>query len=467
MTKGRFIAILVLLGCAAAVWAGCSRTRRPTARPNVIVILVDTLRADYLGCYGFAGDVSPHIDEFAARSVRFANCSSQSPWTAPSVGSLFTSRYPFPVPQPGGQFRISVLPEHHETLAESLQNAGYETRAFVENGLIIPQAGFSQGFDRYQQKRSASEPFNAFVKFFKWFESRKEDRPFFAYIHVMDVHGPYRYLEENFAAIADSSSLGPERELTATEIEERPGPIGTFVPWADAAKGSQRRAWRGAYAAGIRLFDQKFGEQVEQLEAAGLFENSLIIFTSDHGEQLLDHGGWGHGHNLHHYQTNVPLMVHYPPYTNEGKTIDEVVSLIDLTPTIAEICGLTAAEEWEGESLVDLLDGGTRSLLDGGTRSNQVAFATSIIGDPYIFSIRSRDRLLIYDGRERKSEMFDITLPSWQREDLASAEPESAKKLGADLQNHIRRQRQQDPAMGSLPMPEDMIDHVRELGYLK
>lgn len=433
----------------------------PSRQPNVIFILVDTLRADYLGCYGFEGDVSPHIDHFASTSVQFTRCSSQSPWTPPSIGSCFASRYPYPVPLEGGAFRISVLPEKHETLAESFQDSRYETRAFVENGLLIPQNGFSQGFDVYAQKRSAKDSFKAFDKFLEWHQERTEpEKPYFAYIHVMDVHGPYRYLDENFDAIKNSPSLGPPRQLTGQEIEDRPKPIATFIPWADGERGKERRSWRAAYAAGIRLFDRKFGKFLKKLDDLGISEDTIIVFTSDHGEQLLDNGGWGHGHTLNNYQTNVPLIMRFPDGQYSGTTVDSLVGLIDITPTIADACSLDVSKAThEGRTL---LPG-----IQGGQLTASPAFATSIIGDPYIFSVRSQDHLLVWDGRSDHHELFDVSQPSWLRKNLASQSPEQFQLLKGKLDAHVSVLKQQEPAMTSMPMPEHMHDHVRALGYIK
>ena len=451
---------VVILASVVAALAFYWKRLNPPRQPNVVFILVDTLRADYLGCYGFEGDISPNIDAFASKSVHFKRCSSQSPWTAPSVGSYFTSRYPFPVPLEGGAFRISVLPEEHQTLAESFQQSGYETRAFVENGLMIPQNGFSQGFDVYSQKQSASGPYKAFEKFLEWYQGRKDKKPYFAYVHVMDVHGPYRYLDENYDAIKGSKSLGPAHQLTAQEIEDRPKPLATFIPWADEERGQQRRAWRGAYAAGVRLFDIEFGKFLKKLERLGITDDTILVFTSDHGEQLLDNGGWAHGHNLHKYQTNVPLFIHYPNHERAGTQIEDLVSLIDITPTLAETCSLTATNDaWEGRSLV--------SLIEGARLPAQPAYATSIIGDPKIFSIRSKDRLLIWDGRDDRYELYDLSKPSWLRENLAQQDAENLNHLKKDLKAHVNRLKGQEPAMGSMPMPEHMFEHVRALGYIK
>lgn len=460
MKRSVLIGVLLVLAAGAA-WGVSSYFREPREQPNVIVLVVDTLRADYLGCYGFEGDISPHIDQFAKSSIHFRRCSSPAPWTAPSVGSYFTSRYPFPDPGEGGAFRISVLPEEHETLAETYQKAGYETRAFVENGMIPAQHGFAQGFDAYSTKSSAQDTsYNALRKFLEWEESREDDeKPYFAYIHVMDVHGPYRYYPEAFDVVKDSQSLGPAQELTAQEIEDRPLPIGKFVPWIDEELGKQRRAWRGAYAAGVHLFDHKFGVFIKKLKQREIIDNAVFLVTSDHGEQLLENEGWGHGHNLQNYQTNVPLIVHYPKDKHGGTTIDDVVSLVDLPPTVAEMCSLPWNDAWEGRSLLP--------LIEGSGLPERPAYATCIIGDPFIYSIRQQDRLLIWNDRTDHLELQDVSLPSWKREDLSKQEPEVFDRMSQELRDHVSRLQSEKPAMRTIPMPEQMFEQARDLGYLQ
>jgi len=462
---GLLLLAILSLAIFGRTWGNQAR------QPNVIFILVDTLRADYLGCYGFDGDVSPQIDSFAQRSIRFGRCCSQSPWTPPSIGSCFTSRYPMPVPTDTGAFQISILPESHVTLAESFQNAGYETRAFVENGLLIPQNGFSQGFDTYAQKSSQQEKFKAFSKFLEWLIERgqgseaggqdpsADEKPFFAYIHVMDVHGPYRYLQPNFDAVKNSESLGPPTPVTAQQLEDRPKPIATFIPWTDEAEAKERRSWRGAYAAGIRLFDRKFGRFMEKLEQAGVLEDSIVVITSDHGEQLLDDGGWGHGHNLQSYQTNVPLIIRLPKDEHGGAVVGDLVRLVDVTPTLASFCSLESVKAWEGRSLKPLMQGSSMPSLPG--------YSTSIIGDPNIFSVRDRDHLLIWDGQTNTHSLYDAGQPTWLQKDLSDSLPDVTDQLSGLVKEHIRQLNSKEPAMGSAPMPENMIEAVRDLGYIQ
>ena len=283
----------------------------------------------------------------------------------------------------------------------------------------------------FSQKSSASDPYKAFDKFFEWYQERgpqrgdkqddENEKPFFAYIHVMDVHGPYRYLDANHDAIKNSKSLGPEHPVTPQELADRPKPIATFIPWANEERGKQRREWRAAYAAGVCLFDQKFGRVLKQLEEMGVMDDCIVVVTSDHGEQLLEDGGWGHGHNVQNYSDERTALDTFPRQDRHGGTkVDTLVRLVDLNPTLSDACYLKGVDDWEGRSLLP--------LAEGGTLPEESAVATSIMGDPNIFSIRSRDRLLIWDGHRDSHELYDVSQPSLAKKEscpagAASCEP--------------------------------------------
>ena len=168
--------------------------------PNLILVVADTLRADYLGFYGFDGDVSPILDRLAAESVVFENCFSQAPWTKPSAASLLTSLYPGThglTDHEGGygseEPRTSVLPDSAVTLAEILGERGYRTGAFVANSFLARDYGFAQGFDVYDDYAAPAETpaDEILVHAGRWLEHSDQDRPFFLYVHLMDVHWPY------------------------------------------------------------------------------------------------------------------------------------------------------------------------------------------------------------------------------------------------------------------------------------
>ena len=264
--------------------AGCAGCAKRAERPDIVLVLADTLRADYLGCHGFQGDVSPNVDRLAAEGLLFERCFSQAPWTKPSVASLFTSLHPeiHGVTTHHGWFgedrsiarqdvgpstgRTDVLPDEALTLAEVLRAEGYETAAFVANPWIQRDQGFAQGFETYEEletKRGRALVDRALA----WLAERSDERPFFLYVHFMDVHGPYDAPDKDYAALEESSSLGEARTLDERELRRLPEHL-RGAPWASGPAGRDLRAWRGRYAAGVRG-RRSFPRNLPCLAAAG------------------------------------------------------------------------------------------------------------------------------------------------------------------------------------------------------
>jgi hypothetical protein len=226
----RFASALVLLALLLVVTGlGICRATRSAGPPNIALIVVDSLRQDSLGCYGFQGDISPGIDRLASRSVIFENAISAAPWTPPSVASIFTSLhvpahglrgFARPREKPGGGWEpleMGALDESVPTLASSLQQAGYETAAYYTNNWMIPEAGLGRGFEHYNRVVKSAEFMTPQV--LDYLERRSSDRPFFLYLHFMDVHGPYACSRRNYDLLKLSPSFPPDRSLTDAEYE--------------------------------------------------------------------------------------------------------------------------------------------------------------------------------------------------------------------------------------------------------
>lgn len=339
----------------------CSKTKRPPKRPNIIFILVDALRYDYLGCNGFEGDISPQIDLLAKESLNFRQCFSQSPWTKPSIATLFTSLYPEThrvldhqnriLPLVDERFKTDILPEDAVTLAEVLKEGGYETVGFVNNSWMSKRLGYAQGFDRYETpsieydlKESAGKKdqkgtwVRVKTSAMEWLQERNRKTPFFLYLHFMGVHGPFQCLEDDFQAVRYSPSLGDPEVLSDTNLMRLPRYLKQGSLWDDPVKRKEVLNWRACYAAGIRKFDRELGTFFEKLEEKGLMENSLIVLTADHGEELWEHKEWGHGFNLYSEAIRVPLLIRLPGGKKGGQVIDSLVGLIDLMPTLLSFC---------------------------------------------------------------------------------------------------------------------------------
>ncbi len=331
---------------------GSDPTVAEGAAPNVILYLIDTLRADHLGVYGYPRPTSPRIDEFAADAITFDRLQAQSSWTKPVVATLLTGLLP---QQHGVVGREDTIDPAARTLPTLLQLAGYQTSAFVTNSTVGSYFNFDIGFHYYEQLgerptdevHQLSDAVNE--SFFSWSSGREADRPFFAMLHTTDPHGPYVPRQ-------------PYRDRFAPDVKYPEVVRGAAVRVlaADDAQFDVERATSdlvGLYDAEIAFNDEQFGALLDQLRADGLYDSTLIILLSDHGEEFRDHGGWSHGNTLFQEQLHVPLLVKLPGQRLGGTRVDVGAQHIDVVPTILDVLGLEAPEPLPGTSLVDLADG--------------------------------------------------------------------------------------------------------------
>ncbi len=337
--------------------AACSLgTWREEARPSILVVLVDALRPDHLGCYGYGRPTSPEIDRLAARSVRFSQAVAVSSWTKPSVPSLFTSLYPSQHGVLEGSARggpraaeSDVLPEEARTLAEALRERGYRTAAFVHNAHLRPAFGLAQGFDEYlDSDESAPAMIRRVLAWMDGERSETGTSPFFVYLHVLDVHWPYEPPPEAARALGAEAGERPD-DYALREAVNRG--LVRLSP-----EEVERIVLR--YDAEIRGVDAALGELLDGLEERGLLERMVVAFTSDHGEAFLEHGTLGHGADLYEESLRVPLILKLPGARGAGRVVAERVTTLDLMPTLLELAGVAPVEAGAaaGRSLTRFLD---------------------------------------------------------------------------------------------------------------
>ena len=286
-------------------------------RPNVVVVLIDTLRPDYLGFYGYEKEYAPFLAELAQKGVVFERAFSTSSWTAPSTASLFTSLYP---PQHGitegflmhrnrnkrradeGAETIALnrLPSEVRTLPEVFQSMGYKTFGLTANINIGDEIGFSRGFDRFQREHDASADF-FLEQLTQWRGEISQSKPFFLYLHMNDVHLPYHKREPYY--------------------EEQKGRL------------NNRRA---RYLSEVAYADEYLRKIYDTLE---LGKDSIVVVLSDHGEEFRDHGGLAHQDKLYIELNRVLMMIHAPALGLEPRRVALNVSLIDVLPTLVDLAG--------------------------------------------------------------------------------------------------------------------------------
>ncbi len=331
-------------GAGRAYWLDPALTARPTnrPRPNVLLVVLDTLRADRLGCYGYARPTSPRIDAIAREGVLIERAWSAAPWTLPSHASLFSSLHAVE----HGVFDASVrLPEEAETIAEVLFNAGYDTAAFTEAGYVRPELGLAQGFQRF--RCALSEVDETFDGAADWIE--QQERPFFAFVHTYKVHTPY-------------DPEGPARELLVRPYDG-PLPENARVDDVPAAHkphdytAEDARYLSDLYDAEIRELDDAFGDFMDRLRRSGALENTLVVITADHGEEFAEHGQFNHSNSLYEEQLRVPLIL-IPPADGALASVapDAPAMAVDVAPTIAQIVDAPVPRGWSGRSLLESRD---------------------------------------------------------------------------------------------------------------
>lgn len=348
---------MLLTGCAAPTE---DATPTPTVHPpNIILILVDALRRDHVGLYGSPKPTTPFIDELGRGGVVFGDALSQAPQTLNSTASLFTSRdFPFllwgvehaPVPgvapeQKERWARTPRLAAANLTLAEVLQSAGYETMALFNNPHHHPTSGFDQGFDTAtlldrDQGQAYARVDSVAGAFLDWHAARDSERPYFAYLHFMDPHNPYRP-PEAYRAIFPP---GEGRHLYANGA---PDP---------SFNHADLETITALYDAEIRFLDDGLRALSEELSNRGDLERTVIVITADHGEEFMDHGGLGHGKTVELEQLRIPIIAAGGPLAPAaGKHIESPVRNLDLAPTLIDIAGLSIPADFEGRSLLPLI----------------------------------------------------------------------------------------------------------------
>jgi len=321
-------------------------------KPDILLYVVDALRADHMSCYGFQRRTSPNIDKFSQENALYLNAYSNASWTKPSGASILTGLYP---KYHKTMKRDDRLPNEVVTLAEKLQEIGYYTIAFIGNGNLSHVFGLDQGFDLYKEffgtypysQHVQSDTINEKVfEFFKEFLSQEERKPLFMLIWTVDPHDPYTP-EESVKSLFDIHRYTP---IDTYDFRL----LGKIRNGYIRPSKSQIEFMKIRYDQEIYFNDKSFGELVNVMKNYGIYDNSVIIFTSDHGEEFFEHGGVAHGLTLYNDQIKIPLVIKMPEI--EKKIHKERVQLFDIYPTILDMLKLKPSYELDGTSFLSSPD---------------------------------------------------------------------------------------------------------------
>ena len=424
--------------------AACSEPEPPIQ--NVVLISIDTLRFDHVGLYGAERGVTPVLDGLGARGVVFDQAVAQAPWTIPSHATMLTSLYPSvlgvgPYADPGKLSDAAV------TLAEVFRERGFATAA-VTGGYVSQALGFDQGFDSFRETPGEPTMARAVNLAVQWLDQRDPARPFFLFLHTFEVHQyrPHARFRELWVRPYD----GPLRELESVPaFVQDPANL----PRVRALGGEDWRYLRDLYDACLASVDYEIGRLLDGLEARGLRETTLVVVTSDHGEEFGEHGGSGHGYTLFDENLRVPLLMSHPSLP--ARRVAQQVRLLDLAPTLAELAGPPAPALWQGTSLVPLFGGASLSLPAFVEHAHRPLKAVREDGAKYVVDARG-PRLL-----------FDLAGDAAERENLAGADSGRERRLCAALRAFVaagaadeRWRATPDPSGG-----EALRGTLQDLGY--
>jgi arylsulfatase A-like enzyme len=432
-----------------------AQARARAARPNIVLFVVDTLRADYLGAYGHRAPTSPRLDAFAREAVLFEDAWAQASWTRSAVASVLTGLH---VQGHGVDREDRVLSASAHTVTEALRTAGYRTGAFVANHLLGGRFGYDQGFDAWNRAPQTlyGAPAADLVRgALAWVDSGP--RPFFLYVHTMEPHAPYTPSEEDLRPFAASGYRG----ATDTRALLRLGQLGTLD---DAGLAFLRSRYQGE----VHQNDRAFGDLLDGLKARGLEASTAVVFTADHGEEFREHGGTEHAKTLYQELLHVPLVVRLPGPSGRAARDRTAVQQIDLMPTLLGLAGVPAPRGLPGRDLRATLEGRADPRLPPPVVFSEERFA---VVDK--LSVRAGDLKLIFnnDGPAlwragSHLELYDLARDPAEKSNLAAARPIALAFLERRL-DAFRSAPAATAAAESIALSDQEKEQLRALGYVQ
>jgi arylsulfatase A-like enzyme len=423
-------------------------------KPNIILISIDTLRADHLGCYGYDRPTSPVVDKFASEGLLFEDVSATSPWTLPSHGSLLTGLYPH---RNGLRLRKDYLPNGVPTMAEVLRNNGFLTAAIVNSFSLSKKFGLDRGFSDFtyvSEDVSRAAPSEVEVEALKWL-SNQGNKPFFLFLHYYDVHSDYCSLQgyekqfvQPYTGTADGS--------TAQLVRYCQGKLSLNQVDADHLID--------LYDSGVRQMDDGLGRMFEFLETKRLLDHTFIVITSDHGEEFLDHGGVLHGRTYFQEIIQVQLLIRGPDIP-QSKRIKHIASLVDVMPTILSLLGISEPPSLDGMNLCPLWQSSNtnppRRFVFAEADHNNVI--QNRIVDDIKCMVRHPRYKLHYDRLSMGKELYDLGEDPQEKINVAVEHSAMADLLFLQLKNFMNLVTAGQEAS---PLTPEEINKLRSLGYM-
>ncbi|MFN0151403.1 MAG: sulfatase-like hydrolase/transferase [bacterium] len=451
------LAIPIALNAAERAWL-TKLEARLAGKPDFMIFMIDALRADRVGAYGYGRDTTPTLDSLAAAGVQFENATSNANMTRLTVPSIFTLLYPSTL---GMASTLTMMSPRTLTVAELMKNAGYQTLAYIPNPSMKKRLNFDQGFDVYDDKIFYVRKFRSWEsmsvineRVLDWFRGNR-GRRFFIYIHSCDAHAPY-----SPPPPYDTMFYDPSREETARQA--RP------ITEAEYARmhGYQRldgdrgdlNYYKGLYDGEVRYTDDKLGELLAEMRRLNVAEKTIFFFSADHGEGFLEHGEWDHGHHAYDEVIHVPLIMTAPDARFRGSKIVPPVHTFDMSATVLDLAGVPLAPEFQAKSMMPLVRGDSTPVWE-----------YSYIESDDVRALRSPQWKFIQDRQSGEEMLFDLAADSAEYTNLVAADT----LVAGDLRRKMAAIVKGNEMLGQLGFMEtsdldaETIEQLKALGYIE
>lgn len=444
---------VVLIAATAACGrpAGGGRQAADSA-PNVVIVVVDALRADHLGCYGYPRQTTPEIDRIADTALVFANAYSNASYTFPSTASIFTATLPVVHRidwNEKRQERIRRLSDEYLLLTEVFHDAGFRTGLLTFPGWVSPTANYMQGVDvRVESERNDRD----LLARAKRFISSSTSGPFFLYLHFIDMHD-YYHPKHMFADLDEAQSGLSEELLALRRVTNRQSYAALARDLRGRLTARDLEYLISVYDERLRETDRVIGELVRHLDAVALRDNTILVITADHGEQFQEHGRLVHGGDAFYNEVlRVPMIIASPSLFPARQRVETPISLIDLGPTLLELVGLDIPEVFQGEPLARRLD------------EDRAVFAT----DGRTWKAVTRDWSYIVSPSRHREELYRLADDPGETANLAVLEPEAAR-MGRETVGQMVQACKTHPyrllKVDEVDLPDEQLERLRALGY--
>ena len=446
------VVALVLVFVLSILLARAAWTTNSGRRPNVIILLVDTLRADHLSYHGYERKTSSNLDRFAQSAVIFLANQSPASRTGPAMASLFTGLHVRshgvvnPLDQVDGK---GVLEESRSTLAEILTAAGYVCRGIVSNLNVGSAYGFGQGFEDYIEVPHSTDASMINVAALGWIDQAR-DQPFLLYLHYMEPHSRYQAPLAYRRKYVDPNYQGP--------INFKSQQLDRFLLGTLHATAADQHHLAALYDQEIYSWDIRFGNFHRALEERGLLENTIVVFVADHGEELFDHGSVFHGYTLYGEQLHVPLLIYAPGLA--PRRVTTVTRSIDLVPTMLELTGVAIPDHIQGRSLVSLMRGESETdrpvFSEAGIRAKKTVRLRA-------FQANGWKYIEHFLPMGKPPELYDLTADPAEQNNVYAAQGKKAEELKGLMESFLEDIPEIDSR--SVQLTREELQRLETLGY--